>query len=67
VRNFRETIKENGWLVTEPVEYRGNEKASRLRRLLNYAVAESLVASERAGALAGVSTAEFLSELGNVF
>jgi len=67
VRNFRETMKANGWLVTEPVEYRGNEQASRLRRLLNYAVAESIIAPERAAALAGVSPAEFLSELGNIF
>ena len=55
VRKFRETMKANGWLVTEPVEYRGNEQASRLRRLLNYAVAESIIAPERAAALAGVS------------
>ena len=67
VRNFRETMKANGWLVTEPVEYRGNEQASRLRRLLSYAVAESIIAPERAAALAGVSAAEFLGELGNVF
>jgi len=40
VRNFRETIRANGWLVTEPVEYGGNEQAVRLRRLLSYAVAE---------------------------
>jgi Zn-dependent peptidase ImmA (M78 family)/transcriptional regulator with XRE-family HTH domain len=67
VRNFRETMKANGWLVNEPVEYRGNEQASRLRRLLSYAVAESIIAPERAAALAGVSRAEFLGELGNVF
>jgi Zn-dependent peptidase ImmA (M78 family)/transcriptional regulator with XRE-family HTH domain len=67
VRNFRETMKANGWLVTEPVEYRGNEQASRLRRLLSYAVAETIIAPERAAALAGVSAAEFLGELGNVF
>jgi Zn-dependent peptidase ImmA (M78 family)/transcriptional regulator with XRE-family HTH domain len=67
VRNFRETMKANGWLITEPVEYRGNEQVSRLRRLLSYAVAESIIAPERAAALAGVSAAEFLGELGNVF
>jgi Zn-dependent peptidase ImmA (M78 family) len=67
VRNFRETMKANGWLVTEPVEYRGNEQASRLRRLLSYAVAESIIVPERAAALAGVSLAEFMGELGNVF
>jgi len=67
VRNFREKMKANGWLVTEPVEYRGNEQASRLRRLLSDAVAESIIAPERAAALAGVSSAAFLGELGNVF
>lgn len=67
VRNFRETMKANDWLVTEPVEYRGNEQASRLRRLLSYAVAESIIAPERAAALAGISSAAFLGELGNVF
>ena len=67
VRNFRETIRANGWLVTEPVEYRGNEQASRLRRLLSYAVAETIIAPERAAALAGVSTAEFMRELGEIF
>jgi Zn-dependent peptidase ImmA (M78 family)/transcriptional regulator with XRE-family HTH domain len=67
VRNFRETMKANGWLVTEPVEYRGNEQTSRLRRLLSYGVAESIIAPERAAALAGVSAAEFRGELGNVF
>ena len=67
VRRFRETIREKGWLVTEPVEYRGNEQASRLRRLLSYAVAERIIAPERAAALAGVSPGEFMGELGEVF
>ena len=67
VRNFRETIRSKGWLVTEPVEYRGNEQASRLRRLLSYAVAERIIASESAAALAGVSKAEFMRELGEIF
>lgn len=42
-------------------------QASRLRRLPSYAVAESIIAPERAARLAGVSEAEFLGELGNVF
>lgn len=67
VRSFRETMRANGWLVKEPVEYLGNEHASRLRRLLGYAVAESIIPPERAAALAGVTAAEFLGELGNVF
>ena len=67
VRRFRETIREKGWLVTGPVEYRGNEQASRLRRLLSYAVAERIIAPERAAALAGVSLGEFVSELGQIF
>jgi hypothetical protein len=67
VRNFRETIRANGWLVTEPVEYRGNEQAVRLRRLLSYAVAERIIVPERAAALAGVSPREFLSEPGEIF
>lgn len=67
LRKFRETMKANDWLVTEPVAYRGREQATRLRRLLNYAVAENIVAPERAAALAGVSPAEFLGELGNIF
>jgi hypothetical protein len=66
-RSFRETMKANGWLRTEPVEYRGNEQATRLRRLLSYAVAEKIIAPERAAALAGVSPAEFLAELGQLF
>jgi len=66
-RTFRETIKAKGWQVTEPVEYRGNEQAMRLRRLLSYAVAESIVAPERAAGLAGVSTTEFMTELGHIF
>jgi len=66
-RTFRETIKAKGWQVTEPVEYRGNEQATRLRRLLSYAVAESIVAPERAAGLAGVSTTEFMTELGHIF
>jgi hypothetical protein len=36
-------------------------------QLLNYAVAETIIAPERAAALAGVSPAEFLSELGEIF
>jgi len=67
IRSFRETIREKGWLVTEPVEYRGNEQASRLRRLLSYAVAERIIAPERAAALAGVPVAQFLSEMGEIF
>jgi len=66
-RNFRETIRANGWLVTEPVEYRGNEQAMRLQRLVSYAMAERIIAPERAAALAGVSLAEFLSELGEIY
>jgi len=66
-RTFRETIKAKGWQVTEPVEYRGNEQATRLRRLLSYAVAENIIAPERAAALAGVSPAVFMRELGHIF
>ena len=66
-RTFRETIKEKGWQVTEPVEYRGNEQATRLKRLLSYAVAEKIIAPERAAGLAGVSTTEFMTELGHIF
>ena len=66
-RSFRETIKAKGWVVTEPVEYRGNEQATRLRRLLSYAVAENIIAPERAAVLAGVSPAEFMGELGHIF
>jgi len=35
--------------------------------ILSYAVAERIIAPERAAALAGVSPAEFLSELGHIF
>lgn len=66
-RTFRETIKAKGWQVSEPVEYRGNEQATRLRRLLSYAVAEKIIAPERAAGLAGVSTTEFMTELGHIF
>ncbi len=66
-RTFRETIKAKGWQVTEPVEYRGNEQATKLRRLLSYAVAENIVAPERAAGLAGVSTTEFMTGLGHLF
>jgi len=67
MRNFRETIKANGWLVSEPVEFRGKEQASRLKRLLTYAVAENIIAPERAAVLAGITSVEFLNEIGTVF
>jgi len=35
--------------------------------ILSYAVAERIIAPERGAALAGVSTAEFMRELGQVF
>jgi hypothetical protein len=66
-RKFRETIRAKGWLVTEPVEYRGNEQAMRLRRLLSNAVTDRIFAPERAAALAGVPVAEFMGELGEIF
>ncbi len=67
MRRFREIFREKGWLETEPVEYRGAEKAVRFRRLLNFAVAEDILGLERAAALAGVAPEEFRKEMGEVF
>ncbi len=66
-RSFREMMREKGWLMTEPVEYRGNERATRLMRILSYAVAEKIIPPERAAALAGVSASELMGELGQLF
>jgi Zn-dependent peptidase ImmA (M78 family)/transcriptional regulator with XRE-family HTH domain len=67
LRNFRETVRANDWLVKEPVQYEGKERTTRLRRLLSYAVAESIMAPGRAAEILGVSQEELLSELGNIF
>jgi len=49
------------------VPYVGREKATRLRRLLSYAVAESIMAPGRAAEILGVSQEELVGELGNIF
>lgn len=67
LRNFRETVKANDWFVREPVPYVGREKATRLRRLLSYAVAESIMAPGRAAKILGVSQEELVGELGSIF
>ena len=66
-RSFRETMRAKGWLVTEPVDYRGSERTTKLMRILCYAVAEGIIPAERAAELAGVSTTEFANDLGNLF
>jgi len=67
LRSFRETIKARGWAVTEPVAYAGQERATRFRRLLHYAVSAEILDVERAAGMAGVPAAELEKEIGEIF
>jgi len=67
LRSFRETLKERGWLVEEPVAYTGRERATRFRRLLRYAVAADILDRARAADLAGIAIEDFEKEIGEIF
>lgn len=67
LRSFRETLKERGWLVEEPVAYTGKERATRFRRLLHYAVAANILDMARAAEMAGVAVEELEREIGEIF
>ena len=67
LRAFRETLKERGWLVEEPVAYTGKERATRFRRLLHYAVAADILDVTRAAEMAGVAVEELEREIGEIF
>jgi Zn-dependent peptidase ImmA (M78 family)/transcriptional regulator with XRE-family HTH domain len=67
LRSFRETLKEKGWLIEEPVAYSGRERATRFRRLLRYAVAADIVNEARAAEMAGVTVEELEKEIGEIF
>lgn len=67
LRAFRETLKQKGWLIEEPVAYTGKERATRFRRLLHYAVTANILDPTRAAAMAGVSVEELEREIGEVF
>jgi Zn-dependent peptidase ImmA (M78 family)/transcriptional regulator with XRE-family HTH domain len=67
LRSFRETLREKGWLVEEPVAYRGPERATRFRRLLHYAVSANILDVTRAAEMAGVTAEEMAQEIGEIF
>jgi Zn-dependent peptidase ImmA (M78 family)/transcriptional regulator with XRE-family HTH domain len=67
LRTFRETLKEKGWLVDEPVAFAGRERATRFRRLLRYAVAADIVNKARAAEMVGVTVEELEAEIGEIF
>jgi Zn-dependent peptidase ImmA (M78 family)/DNA-binding XRE family transcriptional regulator len=67
LRSFRETLKEKGWVVEEPVAYTGKEQATRFRRLLHYAVAADILDVGRAAEMAGVPAEELKKEIGDIF
>ena len=66
LRDFLETIRANDWSVTEPVAYRGKEESVRFKRLLNYAVAEKIIAMDQAAVLAGTSETKLRKEFGTM-
>lgn len=67
LRSFRETLKAKGWTKVEPVAYAGQERATRFRRLLHYAVAADILDVGRAAEIAGVTPGELQKEIGNIF
>jgi len=67
LRSFRETIKAKGWVVTEPVAYAGQERATRFCRLLHYAVSAEILTVGRAAEMAGMPAAELEKEIGEIF
>jgi Zn-dependent peptidase ImmA (M78 family) len=67
LRSFREALRTKGWLVEEPVAYRGRERATRFRRLLRYAVAADIIDRVRAAELAGIGVEELEKEIGEIF
>jgi Zn-dependent peptidase ImmA (M78 family) len=67
LRSFRETLKAKGWTKVEPVAYAGQERATRFRRLLHYAVAADILDVDRAAEMAGVTPGELQKEIGDIF
>jgi Zn-dependent peptidase ImmA (M78 family)/transcriptional regulator with XRE-family HTH domain len=67
LRSFRETLKAKGWTKLEPVAYAGQERATRFRRLLHYAVAADILDVGRAAEMAGVTPRELEKEIGDIF
>jgi Zn-dependent peptidase ImmA (M78 family)/transcriptional regulator with XRE-family HTH domain len=67
LRHVRETFKANGWAKKEPADYNGRERATRLRRLLNYAVAENIIDTASAARLAGLPQSEIEKDTSLVF
>jgi Zn-dependent peptidase ImmA (M78 family)/transcriptional regulator with XRE-family HTH domain len=67
LRSFRETLKERGWLVEEPVAYTGKERATRFRRLLHYAATAGIIDMARAAEMAGLTVEELEKEIGEIF
>ncbi len=66
-RSFREMMTERGWLWREPVDYPGEEKPSRFRRLIYYAVSSEILDTARAAALAEITPEELKKEIGDIF
>jgi hypothetical protein len=67
LRHFREAFKANGWGKKEPADYHGRERATRLRRLLNCAVAENIIDTASAARLAGIPQSEMEKDTSLVF
>jgi Zn-dependent peptidase ImmA (M78 family) len=67
LRAFRETIRDKGWVVEEPVAYAGPERATRFKRLLHYAVAAGIMDVTRAAAIASLPVEELAKEIGEIF
>jgi Zn-dependent peptidase ImmA (M78 family)/transcriptional regulator with XRE-family HTH domain len=67
LRSFRETLRDKGWLVEEPVAFRGEERATRFRRLLHYAVSANILDVARAAEMAGVPAEEMARDIGEIF
>jgi len=62
-QDFRDLMKKNDWLIMEPYVYHGRERATRFKRLLHYAVAESIIPEARASALAGLTREAFRKDM----
>ncbi len=66
LRDFAETVRKNGWTITEPVAYEGREEAVRFKRLLHYAVAEKIIGTYQAALFAGVPVSKIEKEMGTM-
>lgn len=67
LRHFRETLRARGWDITEPVAYKGKDRAVRFKQLLNCAVAENILDLNTAAELLGVPSSELKNEIGDIF